>query len=58
VPNFGLSRLERPLHSPHDPDATYRQKGGEEYSRTLSGYVVGISETCDPEAPVQLITDV
>jgi hypothetical protein len=43
------------LQSPHDPDATYRQKGGEEYP---GGYVVGVSETCDPSNEVQLITDV
>lgn len=43
------------LQSPHDPDATYRIKGGEAYP---GGYVVNISETADPENPVQLITDV
>ena len=43
------------LQSPHDPDATYRRKGGEEYP---GRYVVGVSETRDPEAEVQLITDV
>jgi hypothetical protein len=43
------------LQSPHDPEATYRRKNGEEYP---GGYVVAISETCDPEAEVQLITDV
>jgi hypothetical protein len=40
------------LQSPHDPDATYREKNGERYR----GYVTNISETCDPENPVQLIT--
>ena len=43
------------LQSPHDPDATYRRKGGEEYP---GRYVVGVSETRDPEVEVQLITDV
>lgn len=42
------------LQSPHDPEATYREKNGERYR----GYVSNISETCDPENPVQLITSV
>lgn len=42
------------LQSPHDPDATYRVKGGAVY---CGGYVVNVSETADPENPVQLITD-
>lgn len=43
------------LQSPHDPDATYRIKGGATYS---GGYVANVSETADPENDVQLITDV
>lgn len=43
------------LQSPHDPDATYRVKGGKVYR---GGYVANVSETCDPENPLQLITDV
>jgi hypothetical protein len=43
------------LQSPHDPDATYRIKGGATYP---GGYVVNVSETADPENDVQLITDV
>jgi hypothetical protein len=43
------------LQSPHDPGATYRRKNGEEYP---GGYVVAVSETCDPTNDVQLITDV
>ena len=43
------------LQSPHDPDATYRIKGGATYR---GGYVVNVSETADPENDVQLITDV
>jgi len=43
------------LQSPHDSDATYRVKGGKTYR---GGYVVNVSETADPENPVQLITDV
>jgi hypothetical protein len=42
------------LQSPHDPDATYRVKSGTVYR---GGYVVNVSETADPENPVQLITD-
>ncbi len=42
------------LQSPHDPEATYREKNGERYR----GYVTNISETCDPQNPVQLITSV
>jgi hypothetical protein len=43
------------LQSPHDPDATYRIKGGKTYR---GGYVVNVSETADPGNGVQLITDV
>jgi len=42
------------LQSPHDPEATYRKKGGEGYQ----GYVANLSETCDPDNPVQLLTSV
>jgi hypothetical protein len=43
------------LQSPHDPDATYRAKGGATYP---GGYVANVSETADPQNKVQLITDV
>lgn len=43
------------LQSPHDVEATYRRKGGKRYP---GGYVAGVSETCDPENDLQLITDV
>lgn len=43
------------LQSPHDPDATFRVKGGKVYR---GGYIVNVSETCDPENPLQLIADV
>lgn len=43
------------LQSPHDPEATFRVKGGKAYR---GGYVVNVSETCDPDNPVQLVTDV
>lgn len=42
------------LQSPHDPEATYREKHGTSYK----GYVTNLSETCDPANPVQLITSV
>ncbi|MBC8265093.1 MAG: transposase [Anaerolineales bacterium] len=42
------------LQSPDDSEATYREKHGQGYR----GYVVHLSETCDPDNTVQLITDV
>ena len=42
------------LQSPDDVEATYRQKNGTGYR----GYVVNLSETCDPENDLQLITSV
>jgi hypothetical protein len=43
------------LQSPHDLEASYRVKGGQQYR---GGYVVNVSETAEAENPVQLITDV
>lgn len=42
------------LQSPDDPDATYRNKGGQE-SR---GQVIHVAETCHPANQLHLITDV
>ena len=42
------------LQSVDDWEATYRQKRGEGYQ----GYVVNVTETCDPENPFQLIVKV
>jgi len=42
------------LQSPHDPEATYRHKNEQSYQ----GYVAHLSETCDPDNQVQLITSV
>jgi ABC-type transporter MlaC component len=42
------------LQSPDDLEASYREKGG----RAHRGYVANISETCDPDNAVQLITKV
>jgi hypothetical protein len=42
------------LQSPDDREATYRKKGNE----GSRGYVANISETCDPQNELQLITSV
>ena len=42
------------LQSPDDPDATYRQKSGQDYV----GHVANLTETCDPENDLQLIVKV
>ena len=42
------------LQSPDDPEATYRRKSGE----NAKGYVANITETCDPDNDLQLITAV
>ena len=42
------------LQSPDDREATYRRKGNE----AARGYIANISETCDPENELQLITSV
>ena len=42
------------LQSADDLEATYRQKGGQGYQ----GYVANQTETCDPDNPLQLITQV
>ena len=51
-PNTELSASS--LQSPDDLEATYRAKRGEGYQ----GYVANITETCDPENGLQLITKV
>ena len=42
------------LQSVDDLEATYRRKGAQDYK----GYVANLSETCDPENEVQLITKI
>jgi hypothetical protein len=42
------------LQSPDDWEATYREKRGQGYQ----GYVANVTETCDPNNPLQLITKV
>lgn len=51
-PNQALSATS--LQSPDDLEATYREKQGKGYQ----GYVANLSETCDPQNPLQLITKV
>lgn len=46
--------LASSLQSLDDLEATYRTKGNEHYK----GYVANLTETCDPENPLQLITKV
>jgi hypothetical protein len=52
IPNRDLSATS--LQSPDDLEATYREKQGKGYH----GYVANLSETCDPQNPLQLITKV
>jgi hypothetical protein len=42
------------LQHPHDDEATYRRKAGEDYF----GYKANVAETCDGENPFRLITAV
>ena len=42
------------LQNPADGEATFRRKAEEEHQ----GYLLNIAETCSPENPVQLLTDV
>jgi len=51
-PNQVLSATS--LQSPDDLEATYREKRGKGYQ----GYVANLSETCDPQNPLQLITKI
>ena len=42
------------VQSPHDTDCHYRSKGDNE----VKGYSVNVTETCDTDAPLNLITNV
>jgi hypothetical protein len=42
------------LQSPDDLEATFRKKN----HKTYKGYVANLTETCDPENPLQLVTKV
>ncbi len=53
-PRMGKELSAISLQSPDDLEATYRQKNNTSYK----GYVANITETCDPENELQLITKV
>lgn len=53
-PRQGAELSAASLQSPDDPEASYRQKRGEEFT----GYVANVTETCHPENPFQLIVAV
>jgi hypothetical protein len=53
-PKEGKELSASSLQSPDDWEATYRQKRGEGYQ----GYVVNVTETCNPENELQLIVKV
>ncbi len=46
------------VQSIHDPDAAYRKKGQGASTQTVSGYHANITETCDEDDPINLITSV
>lgn len=50
----GAELNAKTLQSPDDPEATYRNKGGERHV----GYVSNVTETCDPQNKMQLIVAV
>ncbi len=53
-PKEGQELSASSMQSPDDWEATYRQKRGEKYR----GYVVNVTETCNPENDLQLIIKV
>ena len=53
-PRQGAELSAASLQSPDDPEASYRQKRGEDFT----GYVANITETCHPANPFQLIVAV
>lgn len=46
------------VQSIHDPEAAYRKKGKGHSTQTVSGYHANITETCDPQDPINLICSV
>lgn len=50
----GKELSAKSLQSPDDLEATYRQKN----NKSFRGYVANLTETCDPENPLQLVTKV
>jgi len=53
-PRQGAELSAASLQAPDDPEASYRQKRGEDFT----GYVANITETCHPDNPFQLIVAV
>jgi hypothetical protein len=53
-PKEGPELRASSLQSPDDEQASYRRKRGEDYV----GYVANLTETCDPENDLQLVTKV
>jgi len=53
-PKAGQELSASSLQSPDDEQASYRQKRGKDYV----GYVANITETCDPDNDLQLVTKV
>jgi len=53
-PKEGPELSASSLQSPDDEQASYRRKRGEDYV----GYVANLTETCDPENDLQLVTKV
>ncbi len=46
------------IQSIHDTDATHRKKGRGRHIQNIQGYHTNITETCSPENPINLITNV
>ncbi len=53
-PKEGQELSASSLQSPDDEQASYRQKRGKDYV----GYVANVTETCDPQNDLQLVTKV
>jgi hypothetical protein len=53
-PKAGQELSASSLQSPDDEEASYRRKRGKDYV----GYVANVTETCDPENDLQLVTKV
>ena len=46
------------VQSIHDPEAAYRKKGKGTSTQTVNGYHANITETCDEDDPLNMITSV
>jgi hypothetical protein len=58
LPKAGKEISSGSMQSPHDPEATYRSKGKGHNKQEVQGYHVNITETCNEEEALNLITDV